>query len=109
MSINPELVLMRMTFPPGWKVYVSRRLDFDFLVIETSVPNSYPPHEKTLLTFETSIPHDLAYLMISDEDFAHWVLQQCVSRAVHETQEWVRFDGVLLQDPHDRFGKRALQ
>jgi hypothetical protein len=92
--------LARFTFAPGWdiRVQVSPFYGEFELVIEFFAPNSRDGGVREAnVRFNSTIPN---YVMQDEEYFGVWFKNALKSLWIHEFDEWLRFDGELVHDPH---------
>jgi hypothetical protein len=100
------------TFMPGWRFelivdHPARMGDIQLffhphavLRIHSRVPNTYPPHDLIATTATYPVPVEpIERGLIS---FATFLREVVHDRLVHEGDEWLKRDGVMVFDPHRR-------
>lgn len=102
-------LLSRVRYKPGWRFYLEGR-DGDYagflrghdlmMVIEADVPDSRytgDPAECPLVSIRKPVSLSL---MIDGPHFLRWLRHQIIEMEVHELDEFLRYDGELVNDPH---------
>jgi len=97
--------LKRYTYRPGWSMRIllpippthplfnSPRLEVRYEALDSRNPGRTIPLVNT-----TMIPH-----MYGDADeFAKWLAHALLEIEWHESREWLRQDGAIFDDPHER-------
>lgn len=112
--------LERWTFMPGWRFelvvnYPAKvgdvRLFFGpsaELRIHSRVPNTYPPHD--VINVVATYPVPVEAIERGMITFANFLRDMVHDRLVHEGDEWLKRDGVVVFNPHrdehvERIGK----
>lgn len=96
-------VLSRMTYKPN----TTFAREHDYLRISIKVPHRDRPRETVTVEGKHLIP----YVFLVDirnerptydlvQRIADWIRHQILDLEIHEFNEWVRFDGELMHDPH---------
>lgn len=96
-------VLSRITYKSGWSFHIPQATwesytppMFD-LVIDSTVPNCYPPHDSVTVTYRRA--GNLNALR-NEEAFLSFVRSAIRQREQHEADEWLVVDGKRRWNPH---------
>jgi hypothetical protein len=98
-----ELVdrLNRFTYKPGWRMRLERMATgTPYLLVEFEAENTYRPGETIKVGFREPLPPGSSILFSSPGAFDAWLLSRLDEIERHETREWLKFDGVMIFDPH---------
>jgi hypothetical protein len=97
-------IVGEFTYKPGWRLIVtSDDVWSRFLVLrlEAEVDDARRPGQKT------TIVHQLSFqAMFSEEHVEGFVMAAVQTAEAHETNEWLRRNGRLVDDPHVPFEER---
>ena len=102
-------VIDSLTYKPGWRFWVKRRPtaipawpDDVILHMEFDAPDANDPEYQTIIGRDLLLPQGLAYIIDGAQaGIKRWVEHSIKSMEMHEVDEWLRFDGVRLKDPHE--------
>lgn len=90
----------RYTYKPGWNLVVD---DCDTglvcLAVYYLAPDSYDPDRTIKIARVEAVPPYITRLR-DPEAFGLWLSHVLVDAEVHESREWLRRDGKILNDPH---------
>jgi 5-methylcytosine-specific restriction endonuclease McrA len=97
-------VIEGITYKPGWRLSVTRRQDYLFggspgvnlLRITAEVPDARHPGRTTTVTADNFIPE----YVDSEEHLLRWVRHALTQVELHERDEFFRYQGDLVNDPH---------
>jgi hypothetical protein len=94
-------ILREVSYKPSWKFYVERH-EFDNLVLwsEWPVPDTDRPEVQIILRHAFSIS---AWSMesMTDNQIVDYIITQSIRQAeMHEMDEWFRYKGDHVRDPH---------
>ena len=97
--------LDRYTYRPGWSLTIQPSApfvgDLFHLTVVYPAADSRDPTRTDRLRFNTTVPPYIAEQR--DEDlFAKWLQSALFDVERHESQEWLRRDGQIYDDPHGR-------
>jgi hypothetical protein len=105
-GVLPDL-LRKLTYKPGWRFWL-RRVDWmlssNTLLFEIrfQAQNSNNPEESLKFAREIVIPEHWLEFYSGDEQFwRHWLRAQIMDAEMHELDEWLRIDGIMMNNPHD--------
>lgn len=88
--------IARVSYRDGWTFEVRRtRWEGPVLVVRTRQPDSRADDEDVDLGIVSHIPP-----MPTSGDFRLWLLWRVLRIASHEAREFLRYDGVPIDDPH---------
>ncbi len=118
-----EAELARWTFMPGYRFELVRNrparvLDADgrpwslfaddreyvVLRIRSRVPNTYNPDE--IIEVQANSPVPVEMIQRGHLTFGEWLRHVVHERMIHEADEWLKRDGVMVYDPHAREARR---
>jgi hypothetical protein len=97
-------MLAKVRYKPGWSFYLKEVTPESYyfdgcasVTVFCDVPDTYHPE----FTVQISASYPVPYYLPDEEAFLHW-LRGYVINAVeqHESDEWFRYEGVLVNDPH---------
>ena len=98
--------LARYTYRPGWRMRievqpaVAGQYTPARLVVEYTAPDAYHPEREIPLKVNVMVPWDLAEAHGASDLFGRWLQHTLQDVELHESREWLRLDGCLLDDPH---------
>lgn len=91
--------LSRFTYKPGWRFTIqdmalgtSAYLDITFETTDT-----YSPDKIVKIGFREPMRPAVVY---TEESFAHFLLKVIERVEIHEAREWLRYDNVVIFNPH---------
>lgn len=94
-------LIRRVTYKPGWSFsvkYAATSWDYGQLVITAQVRDSRGSQREITIQHQCIIPESMIEL---DEAYLLRWLQSCIMEVErHEMQEFLRLDGLLVDDPH---------
>lgn len=94
--------LKRLTYKPGWTLEMQAPIGAygePGVLIEFIAYNSYRPGEKIKIRSQERIP--LRVIQFRDEALFVRHVQDALYRVErHESQEWLKRDGVIFDNPH---------
>ena len=112
-SVMPTFsdMIEQFSYKPGYEftlVHSNTRPDDVFmapegrsskLFLKCYVPDATrPPHEPYLLQFQATVPHNIEFQPRSGQ--VYYLKMILETFELHERDEWLRFNGVLYDDPH---------
>jgi hypothetical protein len=112
-SFNPEEYLKRFTYKPGWGFTVCQDWSYPgglILHIQTeSRPDANNPNDRNRwnpvqTTARMHFPRDMSPKQM-ESAFRGQLLQAIRALELHEMDEWLRFDGEHVNDPHPEIPK----
>lgn len=93
--------LDRYTFMPGWTLTATDNhtdpFGWPMLVIKAMVEDAEHPGVRQELSRVASIPPNIE---TDPRYFSQWLRGVLIGAWIHEVDEWLRRDGVYVQDPH---------
>lgn len=93
-------VMDQVTYKPGWTFELGHCGLGVILTMRAWVPDSTTPEHRPV-EIVSRRPIDLLSLSRLDEaGFLDWLLCRVMSLESHETREWFRYRGELVDDPH---------
>ena len=94
-----QSIIDTVTYKPNTKFHITENYYNTQLHIEVLVPNTYDPGNLTpIKVIHTSVLPSLGYF---PEKKAPKYIRKLVHNAeIHEADEWLRFNGVMLFNPH---------
>lgn len=107
-----EAELARWTFLPGYSFRLRRNrpavvdgirlFDYETAVFEihSRVPNTYDPTETVDVVAAYPVPLEL--LARQPDSFRSWLQTTVHHRMCHEADEWLKRDGEMIFDPHQK-------
>src|SRR5262252_3256074 len=94
-------IVQRLSYKPGWEFLLERlAMPYDKLavVVTYTAPDSRNPGKSVLITARYFVPD-------SSQDaaaFFSWLRATVITKTEHhEIDEFLRYDGELVRDPHD--------
>lgn len=99
-------VVARFTYRPDVEIRVAlpnlqQAMTPAKLLLVVDTEDSRNPGKRIKVVHQTWIPQ-----WVNTEDMAKAFIRQCIAVMVaHEMDEWLRFDGQLLRDPHEHDGQ----
>lgn len=99
MSEVPIGLLDYCRFKPGYDFSADWYLDEGITInIHADVEDSRNPGQRIVVTTPTLVPEDMD---LADETlFLSFLRQALIKFAIHEVDEWFRYRGKLVNDPH---------
>jgi hypothetical protein len=88
-------ILSRFTYKPGFVFHVRAGIPNPEFHMDMAVRNSRAGDEVKITFWMPILP------MASEEHFKTWVRRVVAGWELHETDEWLRFDGEMINNPHD--------
>lgn len=83
--------LARYSYKPGWRLDLCLR-------IRATVPDSRNPGQTTPIQSIVDLPEGIEDW--SDDKLDGWLEKRFIFVESHEVREWLRRDGLLVNDPH---------
>lgn len=83
--------IARYSYKPGWRVDLCLR-------VRATVPDSRNPGQTTPIESKVDLPEGIGGW--TDEALDGWLEKRLIFVETHEVREWLRRDGVLVNDPH---------
>jgi len=95
--------LARYTYKPGWRLTIAPHTGFGAVLhVGYDAPDSRTPGETARIESRHVIdPWDAEHL-------AEFVAQALRQAEMHELAEWLRYDGVMVDDPHAERPKTSV-
>lgn len=100
-------VLSKLTYLPGWRLSVYEVPKAAVLRVGRHEPDSESPGTTIDVTYTDAIEAPALARMDRDA-LLRWAFSIFEKRAVHEVEEWLRFEGVPLFAPHPGRGPSVL-
>lgn len=94
--INTEEIIGKLAYKPGWDFTPERKAGRDTLVIGATVQ-----HSETLDMVRFRIRRIIPEIIDTQERFLSWVEDELAEAEIHELREFFRYDGKLVDDPHE--------
>lgn len=99
-SLRAELA--RFTYRAGWNLTIDgsgnpRYGGVFTLTVDYETPDAHHPDRPVRVVARRTVP-DLAIMV--EDSFTVWLQSVLFDVELHESREWLRRDGVLVQDPH---------
>lgn len=102
-------VMAEVTYKPGWTLDLGQENWGVVLTMRMTVPDSTTYAHEPVEVVSRS-PVDLWWLSRLDRDqFLNWLFHEIMRMERHEAQEWFRFAGELVDDPHASEKIRATE
>ncbi len=96
-------ILARITYKPGWKLepwYTSRLRNTMAITISFDAPNVHRPTETIRIEREHHISVDSLMNWDHDDLIVCYLFSLLRETEFHETQEWFKYDGKHVYEPH---------
>lgn len=96
-----------VTYKPGWRVEMNRPLndeDRHLLVLHVTAlfPNSCGSEPSTVQVAQSTFIPLSEWERLGDMDQLEWVRFAVWQLEAHESDEWFKFRGTVVRDPHER-------
>lgn len=97
--------LDKYTYKPGWDLEILTPAysgyETGILAIEYTADDSREEGRKIRVGSKHTIPEYIADLLPDHPDqFGHWLAEMILAVERHEAQEWLRYQGEIVDDPH---------
>jgi hypothetical protein len=94
----------QVRYKPGWQFdLVSDHTLGDWaLMVSAPVPNAYADDPATTWTRITSVHRIPKEIITTEDQFVDWLRHVVIGVEVHEVDEFLRFKGVQVRDPHPK-------
>jgi hypothetical protein len=103
--------VVRYTYRPGWtlRIILTRATGYAVphgpdwyeasLQVDAEVDDARNPGRRFRLCAQFPVPYFVAHDIAG---FRHWLARTLQDLEIHESREWLRYDGELVDDPHRR-------
>jgi hypothetical protein len=94
-----------VTYKPGWRIEMNRPLTAEdrhmlMLVVSASFPNSCGSSPATVQVGQSLFLPLEAWERMEDRTQLEWIRHAVRSLEEHESDEWFKFRGTVVHDPH---------
>lgn len=111
-----EAILAEVSYRPGYFFQMAPMLDgagrslgHAIIIWQLDRPDSHDPTRRLNLRYTGQVIGHESLDLWKIEDLLRRVREEAMRLEVHETSEWLRYQGRQFMDPHDRKGERMLE
>lgn len=105
--LEVQNILNRIAYKPTWKLSASAPAEviweawYVTIHLYYEAPSVDDPGAIAKLAISMKVYKDELAKMLASKDFVNWIVVALIKRAeLHEMDEWLKFDGAHVTDPH---------
>lgn len=102
-------IVRGITYKPGYKFELgvcNNGTDYVLVIWQIGLPDARDPARTVNLRYIGPERDIMEIACYQTEDLLRWARETAAYLEVHEMHEWLRYEGKLFCDPHDRRGER---